>query len=124
MAVIMDAVEYENEAKGYMDETGHSRDQTQRFNGMAGLIAPSSHWKELERKWQETLDAYHIKYFHMVEFENSERARNSSSSKNRFKDWSPIKKEKLLNKLLKIIETTYPFPLARSYYGRFSKLNR
>lgn len=111
MAMIADAVEHEVEVRGYMDETGHSSDQRQRFNGMAGLIAPASHWKELERKWKETLDAFKITHFHMTEFENSERARNATRSKNVFKNWSSIKKEKLFSKLLKIIETTHAFPV-------------
>lgn len=102
------------EVWGYMDETGHSQDERQRFNGMAGLIAPCDHWEEFERKWKEALKKFHIpreRGFHMVEFENSEKARYSTSSKNIFKDWSALKKEKLFSKLLKIIETIHPFPL-------------
>lgn len=107
----MDVDGYETEVRGYMDETGHSSDQKQRFNGMAGLIAPASHWRDLQRKWKETLDAFKISHFHMTEFENSERARNSTRSKNIFKNWSAIKKEKLYAKLLRIIETTHSFPV-------------
>jgi hypothetical protein len=111
MAMVVDVAEYENEVRGYMDETGHSSDERQRFNGMAGLIAPASHWTEFERKWNKTLDDFKIPYFHMVEFENSERARNSTRSKNKFKNWSQIKKDKLYSKLLRIIEGTYSFPV-------------
>lgn len=96
---------------GFMDETGHSKDQKQRFNGMAGLIAPSDHWEAFELKWKQVLKDFKIPYFHMQEFETSERARDSTKSKNSFKNWSAIKKERLFFKLLKIIETVHPFPL-------------
>ena len=36
---------------GFMDETGHSQDEKQRFNGMAGIVAPLEHWAQFERKW-------------------------------------------------------------------------
>lgn len=84
---------------GYMDETGHSSDERQRFNGMVGLIAPSDHWEEFELKWKKTLKDFKIPYFHMVEFENSERAKNSTKSKNMFKTWSVIKKERIIDNL-------------------------
>lgn len=38
----------------YMDETGHSRDEKQRFNGMAGLMAPTKRLVRMERKWNTT----------------------------------------------------------------------
>jgi hypothetical protein len=29
----------------YLDETGHSRDEAQKFVGMAGLVAPVMNWE-------------------------------------------------------------------------------
>jgi hypothetical protein len=56
------------EVWGYMDETGHSRDQKQRFNGMAGLIAPAENWNSLTVKWNKVLEEFHIPYFHMKDW--------------------------------------------------------
>ena len=87
---------------GYMDETGHSKDQKQRFNGMAGLIAPSVNWAHLERKWKATLTEFKIPYFHMKEW---------THSTGHFIGWSKAKREKLYAKLLRKMESVYPFPL-------------
>lgn len=40
---------------GYMNETGHSKDERQRFVGMDGLVAPAENWEVFERKWKQTL---------------------------------------------------------------------
>src|SRR5713226_7509599 len=32
---------------GYLDETGHSSDERQSFNGMAGFLAPETEWQRL-----------------------------------------------------------------------------
>ncbi|HEX7332610.1 MAG TPA: DUF3800 domain-containing protein [Pyrinomonadaceae bacterium] len=97
-----------------MDETGHSQDEKQRFNGMAGIVAPLEHWAEFERKWYKTLKDFKIPHFHMKDFASSELADYSTKSKNPFKGWSRIKKEKLFQKLLKHMETTYIYPLGSS----------
>lgn len=99
---------------GFMDETGHSRDERQRFNGMAGLVAPLEHWAEFERKWKKTLKEFKIPHFHMKDFESSALTEFSRTSKNPFKGWSQIKKAKLFQKLLKHMETAYVYPLGSS----------
>lgn len=43
---------------GYMDETGHSKDERQRFVGVAGLVAQAEHWEVFERKWKETFEFF------------------------------------------------------------------
>jgi hypothetical protein len=55
---------------GYMDETGHSKDEKQRFVGMGGLVAPAQNWTEFERKWKQTLKDFRIPFFHMKDFAN------------------------------------------------------
>jgi hypothetical protein len=61
----------------YMDETGHSKDERQRFNGMAGLLAPTREWERLEIKWKKTLKEFKLPYFHMKDF-----AKRKQKSKN------------------------------------------
>ncbi|MBC8030852.1 MAG: DUF3800 domain-containing protein [Pyrinomonadaceae bacterium] len=99
---------------GYMDETGHSKDERQRFNGMAGLIAPADHWEQFERDWKRTLRKAHVPYFHMKDFEHSEKAAQSTKSKNPFKGWKPADKERLFAKLLKHMQDAHAFPLGAS----------
>jgi hypothetical protein len=99
---------------GFMDETGHSQDERQRFNGMAGVVAPYEHWAEFERKWKKTLTEFKIPHFHMKDFASSDLAEFSTRSKNPFKGWSQIKKAKLFQKLLKHMETAYVYPLGSS----------
>ena len=66
---------------GFMDETGHSQDEKQRFNGMAGIVAPLEHWKVFERKWKRTLKDFKISHFHAQDFENSALADHSRNRK-------------------------------------------
>lgn len=87
---------------GYMDETGHSKDERQRFVGVAGLVAPAENWEAFERKWKETLSVFKIPYFHMKDFANRRRY---------FEGWSELKRKKLYGKLMRIIATTHPFPV-------------
>jgi hypothetical protein len=89
------------ELTAYMDETGHSKDERQKFVGMAGLIATARDWEQFERKWKETLKSFRIPFFHMKDF---------ASLRGPFKGWSEIKRRKLLDKLLRIIATTYAMP--------------
>jgi hypothetical protein len=56
----------------YLDETGHSKDELQKFVGMAGLIAPEAYWTYLEGEWKGILRFFNIPYFHMKEFAHSE----------------------------------------------------
>jgi hypothetical protein len=85
-----------------MDETGHSKDERQKFVGVAGLVAPTENWGMFERKWNQTLDIFKIPYFHMKDF---------ASRRSYFEGWSELKRQKLLGKLLRIIATTHPFPV-------------
>jgi hypothetical protein len=87
----------------YMDETGHSKDERQRFVGIAGLIAPVSRWETFERQWKATLELYKIPYFHMKEF---------AHSKQTFKDWEGKEEErkKLLGELILHMETAHSLP--------------
>lgn len=88
----------------YMDETGHSRDEKQRFNGMAGLIAPAANWEVFERKWKATLTSkeFDIPYFHMKDF---------AHYKGDFTGWSEAKRQKLFGKLIRHIEVANPLPI-------------
>ena len=38
---------------GYLDETGHSGDETQRFNGMAGFFAQKRDWERVENNGKQ-----------------------------------------------------------------------
>jgi len=95
---------------GFMDETGHSQDEAQRFNGIAGLLAPSDHWVKFEDKWNRTLDEFKIPYFHMKDFE----ARDVGGSKSFYKGWSELKRRKLFGKLLRNMEVIHPLPIGVS----------
>jgi hypothetical protein len=86
----------------YMDETGHSRDEKQRFNGMAGLMAPAKRWRRMERKWKRTLQRFRVPYFHMKDFANFH---------GHYKGWSETKRRDLYRCLLAHIEGTRPFPV-------------
>ncbi len=89
---------------GYMDETGHSKDEWQKFNGMAGLIANADKWETFERRWKRALRRFKIPYFHMKEFAHSEGV---------FKDWKgdETKRRALYGRLLSIISSVDPVPL-------------
>lgn len=89
----------------YADETGHSRDEQQKFVGMAGLLAPALNWEAFERKWKATLASkeFNIPYFHMKEF---------AHSKETFKDWegNERRRRKLFGRLMLHIETALALP--------------
>lgn len=51
----------------YMDETGHSKDEKQKFNGMAGLMTKEENWRIYEREWRKILKHFKIPYIHMKE---------------------------------------------------------
>jgi hypothetical protein len=102
----------------YMDETGHSQDEGQKFVGIAGLIAPAANWEAFERKWKATLEIYRLPYFHMKEF---------AHSKQTFKGWESkeAKRQKLFGKLIMHMETTHPLPfgaiIPMEYFRGFTK---
>lgn len=87
----------------YMDETGHSSDQRQKYVGMAGLIAPESNWEEFERKWNAALKLTYInlEYFHMTDFAARQKA---------YKGWSEPKRRAVLGKIWRVIETSLAMP--------------
>ncbi|MDT7540568.1 MAG: hypothetical protein QOE33_472 [Acidobacteriota bacterium] len=87
----------------YVDETGHSKDQGQKFVGVAGVIAPAANWERFESKWKGILAEFKLPYFHMREFAHSEGLFRSWKGKEQ-------KRRKLFGKLMKAIETAYPIP--------------
>jgi len=86
----------------YMDETGHSRDEKQRFNGMAGLLAPTWGWEELESKWKSTLEVFEISWFHMKDFANFQ---------GEFKGWKEERRKELYGELLAHVYDVRPVPV-------------
>jgi hypothetical protein len=88
----------------YMDETGHSKDEKQKFIGMAGLIAPAVNWEAFEEKWKTSLKLPYIDlpYFHMTDF--------ASRRKKPYENWSEEKRKKALGKLLITMECSYAMP--------------
>jgi hypothetical protein len=103
----------------YFDETGHSRDEKQLFNGMAGVLAPADHWGAFEERWRQTLKDFEIPFFHMKDFANF---------KGFFKGWSEYKRRRLYGKLLAHMETAYIFPvgvsISMSAFRSFSEEQR
>lgn len=89
----------------YFDETGHSKDQRTRFNGMAGLIAPEDHWEAFENKWKATLNQFDLPFFHMTDFANFAGP---------LLGWSEAKRQRLFAKLMRHIENVFPMPIGTS----------
>jgi hypothetical protein len=87
----------------YMDETGHSSDERQKFVGIAGLLAPAANWEIFEGKWKAALAQPHfnIPHFHMTDF---------AARKRGYKGWSEEKRQKVFGKLMNVIESIYPLP--------------
>lgn len=83
----------------YMDETGHSRDEKQKFNGMAGLLCKVEEWELFERRWAKMLDRFDIPYIHMKE------------SWEMFEGWSKTKLDALSEEAWDKIEKIKPLPL-------------
>lgn len=86
-----------------MDETGHSKDERQKFVGMAGLIAPAANWEVFENKWKAVLGLPYIDvpYFHMTDF---------ASRKKAYENWSEKKRRKVFGKLVITMECAHPMP--------------
>jgi hypothetical protein len=80
---------------GYMDETGHSKDERQRFVGVAGLFAPAENREVFERKWKQALADFKIPSFHMKDF---------ASRRKHYEGWSELKRQR-------IMATSHPFPI-------------
>ena len=75
----------------YLDETGHSSDEAQRFNGMAGLMGSTKRLRRMERKWNRTLSRFQLPYFHMKDF---------ASFRGPYEGWSEQKRQDLYRDLL------------------------
>ena len=88
----------------YMDETGHSKDELQLFNGMAGLFAPAENWEVFESKWKATLEEFKLPFFHMKDFE----ARDFGSPNSPYKGWNEAKRRRLFGKLMRHIASVQP----------------
>ena len=86
----------------YLDETGHSKDEKQRFNGMAGLLAPSISWEQFEVRWKKTLENFKLPFFHMKDFATFRR---------NYAGWSEAKRRDLYGTLLTHIEAADAFPV-------------
>ncbi len=87
---------------GYLDETGHSSDESQRFNGMAGFLAQKHDWECVEKKWKATLKRFGIPHFHMKDF---------AHFRGFFAGWSEQKRQQLLGKLFTHLESINPIPI-------------
>ncbi len=84
----------------FLDETGHSSDKAQRFNGMAGLMAPTKRLLRMERKWNRTLSRFRLPFFHMKDF---------ASFRGPYKGWTEQKRRDLYRRLLAHITGAQPF---------------
>lgn len=88
----------------YCDETGNTKDPTQKFVGMAGFVARAKEWEILERKWKFILREFKVPYFHMKEYAHSIGV---------FKEWKgkEDKRRKIFSSLLKTIKDAQPLPI-------------
>lgn len=87
----------------YLDETGHSKDERQKFVGIAGLLARTEDWIVFEEKWKAALALPHfnIPHFHMTDF---------AARKRIYQNWSEEKRRKVFGKLMNVTESIYPLP--------------
>jgi hypothetical protein len=76
----------------YFDESGTHDDAETTV--VAGFVSNMTQWEAFSQKWQQALDASHIDYMHMADFE---------SRQGQFKGWSEDDKRDLLSRLLPII---------------------
>lgn len=86
----------------YLDETGHSRDEAQKFVGMAGLVAPVMNWEFFDPAWRAALKSFSIQHFHMREF---------AFSKGPFKGWQENQRQELFGTLLRVINESGAMPI-------------
>lgn len=95
----------------YMDETGHSKDERQRFNGMGGLFGPTEKWIEFETKWKAVLahKEFRLPYFHMKEFEA--RHPKTGERVGFYKGRDEHKRRRLFSKLMRLIQNTHSMPV-------------
>lgn len=78
--------------RSYMDETGIQRGD--RVCTVAGYVATVEAWGELERRWRFVLDAFHIEYFHALEFYGKDA---------KYKGWNRGKRAAFINALFECL---------------------
>jgi len=83
----------------YFDETGHSHDEKQKFNGMAGLLCKAEEWEKFEERWDRLLKKFKIPYIHMAK------------SMTLFAGWPDAKIKKLSEAAWTAIKTIKPLPI-------------
>ena len=89
----------------YLDESGHLKDPTLKFIGMAGLVAPADNWGTFAAEWRSILaEAGLQEPFHMSEFAHS------MGQFARFKDNEP-ERQLFFKKLLCAIKRTQATPI-------------
>ena len=66
----------------YFDESGDPGDPRVKAFAIGGCIARQEQWPHFDRKWNRALADEGISWFHMVDFENSERQQG-----NQFFQW-------------------------------------
>ena len=77
----------------YFDESGTHKGSPCVV--IAGYVSKVSQWAEFTREWQEVLDEYNLKHFHMTDFLSREHKTYKSLDK--------TAKDRLLSKLVAII---------------------
>jgi hypothetical protein len=87
----------------YFDETGSDPDPNSKFVGMAGCLAPADKWDEFSIKWQATLEAEHLPFFHMNEFSSF-----SGEFRTGWRTTNDQRRKDLYGKLWDIIIDTHP----------------
>ncbi len=91
----------------YLDETGHSKDNLQKFVGMGGLIATAKNWEIFEKKWKKSLRKYDVSFLHMKDFAHSRKE---------FAKWKGDKtiRSQFLSELMQAIKAANAFPFGCS----------
>src|SRR6266581_2225647 len=93
----------------YCDEFGHPKDPEKKFMGIAGLLAWSDKWENLQRRWKEVCKDEKIpEPFHMTDFVHH-------SEKFRSERWGDENERvRILNLLLPIIQEAEVMPIGAS----------
>lgn len=87
----------------FVDESGHSKDFSQKFLCLAGLIARKESWEALNEKWSTELRREGLtRPFHMRDF---------AARRGEFDGWDETRRRRLLGNLLSIIESSQGVPI-------------
>lgn len=78
----------------YFDESGHSDDPNVHAVSVAGAVATTRAWTQLEREWKATLGEFGVKELHM---------KYLSHLRDEYKCWDVSQREKFLAQLLPIM---------------------